>query len=241
MRRATMLLADYGADVIQVEEPGSSDGTRAWGPPWVGDECLLLLGEPQQAQHHRRSQNRRGTRWFAVWPHADVVIENFKVGGAKAGAGLRHAGGAQPAAGLLLHHRLRADGTVIASAQLRLHPGAGGIMSITGPGGRRAVQGRRGDCRHHGRPLCDGGDLAALHVANSGRSHYIDVALLGTQVAWLVNRAQLHLATGEPPALRQRTSRSIVPYETFATADGRIAVGMGTDGQYRSSASRQAP
>ena len=76
--------------------------------------------------------------------------------------------------------------------------------------------------------------LAALHErTQSGRGQYIDVALLDAQIAWLANVAQNYLATGETPARYGNAHPSIVPYETFPTRDGYIAVGVGTDAQYR--------
>jgi crotonobetainyl-CoA:carnitine CoA-transferase CaiB-like acyl-CoA transferase len=76
--------------------------------------------------------------------------------------------------------------------------------------------------------------LAALHErARSGRGQAIDVALLDSQIAWLANVAQNYLATGEAPARYGNAHPSIVPYESFPTADGFIAVGIGTDAQYR--------
>jgi crotonobetainyl-CoA:carnitine CoA-transferase CaiB-like acyl-CoA transferase len=80
----TMVLADYGADVIKVEEPGSGDGTRSWGPPWVGDQSAYFLA----ANRNKRSitvnlKHPAGldiVRRLAA--QSDVVIENFKVGGA---------------------------------------------------------------------------------------------------------------------------------------------------------------
>lgn len=76
--------------------------------------------------------------------------------------------------------------------------------------------------------------LAALHErAHSGKGQAIDVAMLDSQIAWLANVAQNYLATGKAPARYGNAHPSIVPYETFPTADGHIAVGIGTDAQYR--------
>jgi crotonobetainyl-CoA:carnitine CoA-transferase CaiB-like acyl-CoA transferase len=76
--------------------------------------------------------------------------------------------------------------------------------------------------------------LAALHErVRSGQGQLIDVALLDAQIAWLANVAQNYLATGEVPQRYGNAHASIVPYETFPTADGYIAVGIGTDEQYR--------
>ena len=234
----TMLLADYGADVIKVEEPGSGDGTRAWGPPWVGDESAYFFS----ANRNKRSitvdlKTDAGRALVCdLAARADVVIENFKVGGA-AKLGLDYATLAALNPRLVYcsitgygqtgPYRERAGYDFIIQAQ-------GGIMSITGP--------EEGEPYKVGVAIADitaglfatTAILAALHERErSGRGQYIDVALLDAQVAWLANVAHNYLATGDPPARYGNAHPSIVPYETFATADGRIAVGMGTDGQYR--------
>ncbi|MCB0021200.1 MAG: CoA transferase, partial [Anaerolineales bacterium] len=223
---------------IKVEEPGSGDGTRAWGPPWVGDESAYFFS----ANRNKRSitvdlKTDAGRALVCeLAARADVVIENFKVGGA-AKLGLDYATLAALNPRLVYcsitgygqtgPYRERAGYDFIIQAQ-------GGIMSITGP--------EEGEPYKVGVAIADitaglfatTAILAALHERErSGRGQYIDVALLDAQVAWLANVAHNYLATGEPPARYGNAHPSIVPYETFATADGRIAVGMGTDGQYR--------
>ena len=165
-----------------------------------------------------------------------MVIENFKVGGAaKLGLDYDTLSAINPRLvycsitgyGQTGPYRERAGYDFIIQAQ-------GGIMSITGP--------EEGEPYKVGVAIADitaglfatTAILAALHERErSGRGQSIDVALLDAQVAWLANVAHNYLATGEPPARYGNAHPSIVPYETFATADGRIAVGIGTDGQYR--------
>ncbi|MFO7634690.1 MAG: CoA transferase, partial [Caldilinea sp.] len=234
----TMVLADYGADVIKVEEPGSGDGTRAWGPPWVGEESAYFLS----ANRNKRSitvdlktpEGRQIVHELAV--HADVVIENFKVGGA-AKLGVEYATLAAINPRLVYcsitgygqsgPYRDRAGYDFIIQAQ-------GGIMSITGP--------EEGEPHKVGVAIADitaglfaaTAILAALHErTRSGKGQAIDVALLDSQIAWLANVAQNYLATGKPPPRYGNAHPSIVPYEIFPAADGHIAVGIGTDGQYR--------
>lgn len=234
----TMVLADYGADVIKVEEPGSGDGTRAWGPPWVGEESTYFLS----ANRNKRSitvdlktpEGRQIVHELAT--HADVVIENFKVGGA-AKLGVEYATLAAINPRLVYcsitgygqsgPYRDRAGYDFIIQAQ-------GGIMSITGP--------EEGEPHKVGVAIADitaglfaaTAILAALHErTRSGKGQAIDVALLDSQIAWLANVAQNCLATGKPPPRYGNAHPSIVPYEIFPAADGHIAVGIGTDGQYR--------
>ncbi len=234
----TMVLADYGADVIKVEEPGAGDGTRMWGPPWVGDESAYFLA----ANRNKRSitvdlKTAEGQQIIhELTLHADVVIENFKVGGA-ARLGIDYATLAAINPRLVYcsitgygqngPYKDRAGYDFVIQAQ-------GGVMSITGP--------ESGEPYKVGVAIADitaglfaaTAILAALHErAHSGKGQAIDVALLDSQIAWLANVAQNYLATGKAPARYGNAHPSIVPYETFPTADGHIAVGIGTDAQYR--------
>jgi formyl-CoA transferase len=234
----TMVLADYGADVIKVEAPGGGDGTRAWGPPWVGDQSAYFLA----ANRNKRSitvdlkapEGRQIIHELAV--HSDVVVENFKVGGAeKLGVDYTTLAAINPRLiycsitgyGQTGPYKDRAGYDFIIQAQ-------GGVMSITGP--------EDGEPYKVGVAIADitaglfaaTAILAALHERErSGKGQVIDVALFDAQLAWLANVAQNYLATGETPARYGNAHPSIVPYETFPTADGRIAVGIGTDAQFR--------
>jgi crotonobetainyl-CoA:carnitine CoA-transferase CaiB-like acyl-CoA transferase len=233
-----MVLADYGADVIKVEEPGAGDGTRAWGPPWVGDQSAYFLAANRNKRSItvdlKTSEGRQIIHELAA--HADVVIENFKVGGAaKLGIDYVSLAVLNPRLvycsitgyGQTGPYKERAGYDFIIQAQ-------GGVMSITGP--------EAGEPYKVGVAIADittglfaaSAILAALHErTRSGKGQAIDVALLDSQIAWLANVAQNYLATGEPPARYGNAHPSIVPYESFPTADGYIAVGIGTDGQYR--------
>jgi formyl-CoA transferase len=234
----TMLLADYGADVIKVEDPDGGDGTRSWGPPWVADQSAYFLAANRNKRsitvNLKTAAGQELVRRLA--DRSDVVIENFKVGGA-ARFGLDYAtlGARNPRLvycsitgyGQTGPYREQAGYDFVIQAQ-------GGIMSITGP--------EEGEPYKVGVAIADitaglfaaTGILAALHERTlSGRGQYIDVALLDAQIAWLANVAQNYLATGEAPARYGNAHPSIVPYETFPTHDGYIAVGVGTDAQYR--------
>ncbi|HSM57510.1 MAG TPA: CaiB/BaiF CoA-transferase family protein [Candidatus Sulfomarinibacteraceae bacterium] len=234
----TMLLADYGAEVIKVERPGRGDGTRAWGPPWIGEESAYFLS----ANRNKKSMtvNLKTVRGQAIVRalavQADVVIENFKPGTTER---LK-----------IDYERLSAEnpGLVYCSISgygqdgpYRDRPGydfmiqaQGGIMSITGP--------REGPPYKVGVAIVDvtaglyaaNAILTALHERQrSGRGQYIDVALFDSQLSWLVNVAQNYFATGEAPQRYGNAHPNIVPYESFATADGHIALAIGRDAQFR--------
>lgn len=234
----TMLLGDYGADVIKVEDPAGGDGTRSWGPPWVGDQSAYYLA----ANRNKRSitlnlKSAAGVeivkRLAAV---SDVVIENFKPGTAdRMGVGYASLSERNPR---IIYCSLTGYGQ---TGPYRDHPGydfviqaQGGIMSITGPA--------EGEPYKVGVAIADittglfaaTAILAALHEREqSGVGQQIDMALLDSQVAWLANIGQNYLATGEVPARYGNAHPSIVPYETLPAADGEIAVAVGTDEQYR--------
>lgn len=234
----TMLLADYGADVIKIEQPGSGDPTRAWGPPWLGDQSAYYL----TANRNKRglTLNLKSAAGQAVARRliaaADVVVENF-LPGALARWGLDYATLTADQPGLI-YCSITGYGQ---TGPYRDRPGydfmiqaEGGVMSITGPA--------NGEPHKVGVAIVDisaglfaaSAILAALHHRDrTGRGQHIDVALLDAQLGWLANVASNYLVGGEPPARYGNAHPNIVPYEAFPTADGYIAVGMGSDAQYR--------
>lgn len=234
----TMVLADYGADVVKVEEPGSGDGTRGWGPPWVGDQSAYFL----TANRNKRSltvdlkttAGQQIVQQLALC--SDVVVENFKVGdAARLGVDYATLAARNPR---LVYCSITGYGQTGPACEQAGYDfvvqAQGGIMSITGP--------VEGEACKVGVAIADitaglfaaTAILAALHErATSGRGQWIDIALLDAQIAWLANVAQNYLVTGEPPRRYGNAHPSIVPYETFATADGHLALAIGTDEQFR--------
>ena len=245
---AGQVLADLGAEVVKVERPGSGDDTRGWGPPFLKDEDGQDTGEAA----YYLSANR-GKRSIAVdmtdpdglavigklvgW--ADVVIENFKVGGL-AKYGLDYASLSADHPGLIYcsitgfgqtgPYRARAGYDVMIQAM-------GGLMSITG----RPDAAPGGGPQKAGVAIADISTglyaviaiLAALHHRDrTGQGQHIDLALLDTQVGWLANQNMNYLVTGASPARRGNAHPNIVPYQDFATADGAIIVAVGNDGQF---------
>jgi crotonobetainyl-CoA:carnitine CoA-transferase CaiB-like acyl-CoA transferase len=239
---ATMILADLGADVIKVEPP-EGDPTRGWGPPWVGEEgagtrtaayflavnrnkrsIRLDLRTAEGAEVLRRSLSR-----------ADVFVENLRPGSLErlgfGDAELRDL------ASDLVHLAITGYGT---SGPAATRPGydfviqaVGGLMSITGDGDADG-----GHPTKVGVAISDVvtglygviGILAALHARQGQR---VDVSLLGSTLAVLVNQAQNAWVGGRPPVRRGNAHPNIVPYETFATSDGEIAVAVGSERQWQ--------
>ena len=249
----TMLLADLGADVIKVEPP-EGDGTRAWGPPWVGAGRLAPDDPGVAAYYLAVNRNKRSIRLDLksepgrdvlrrLVGRADVLVENFRLGGFdRLGFDDATLADLNPA---LIHLAISGYGTTGPDAA---RPGydfviqaAAGLMSITGQtddaGGEPTKVGVAiGDVVTglHGTIAV----LAALAGRGrtgspaSGRGQRIDVSILESTLAILVNQAQNAFATGLAPGRRGNAHPNIVPYESFATADGAIAVAVGSERQW---------
>ncbi|HJP88078.1 MAG TPA: CoA transferase [Candidatus Limnocylindrales bacterium] len=247
----TMLLGDLGADVIKVEPP-EGDATRGWGPPWVGSEAD---GTRTATYYISVNRNKRSIRLDLskeagrevlrrLLRGSDVVVENHRVGGfAKLGFSDEVLHELNPN---LIHLAISGFGTRGPDAE---KPGydfviqaVGGLMSITGePDGRPmkvgvaisdVVSGLFGAVSVLAGLLGRERSGRALEAEDGGAGQRIDVSLLQATLAVLVNQAQAALATGQHPARRGNAHPSIVPYETFATADGEIAVGVGSERQW---------
>lgn len=246
----SQLLADLGADVVKVERPGCGDDTRAWGPPWVprddgsaSDESAYFVS----ANRNKRSltvdlgqpEGQRLVHDLAL--RADVLIENFKVGGlARYGLDFDSLKALNPR---LIYCSITGFGQTGPYAERPgydfLMQGMGGLMSITG----------RPDGEAGGGPLKVGvaltdvltglyatvAVLAALQRRQaSGEGQHIDLALLDVQVAALANQASNYLIGGQVPQRMGNAHPSIVPYQDFPTADGHMIVTVGNDGQFAS-------
>jgi formyl-CoA transferase len=242
-------LADLGADVIKIERPGLGDDTRAWGPPYAPD----LEGKPTGEAAYYLSANR-GKRSVTVdiahpdgqqllremVRDCDVVIENFKVGQLKR-YGLDYAS-LQAIKPDLVYCSITGfgqDGPYAHRAGYDfLIQGMGGLMSVTGE--RDELPG--GGPQKAGVALTDlmtgmyatVAILAALtHRDRTGAGQHIDMSLLDTQVAMLANVGSNYLNSGQRPKRWGNAHANIVPYQTFACADGHIIVAAGNDGQYQ--------
>lgn len=246
----TMLLADLGAEVVKVEPP-EGDGTRGWGPPWVGDEAAgtrtaaYFLAVNRNKRSIRLDLKREAGREVLrrLLQGSDVLVENFRVGGlARLGFGDDMLQALNPA---LVHLAISGFGPDGPDAR---KPGydfvvqaVGGLMSITGA------------------PDADGGGpvkvgvaisdivtglfgavsiLAALvgkggtGTATGASGQRIDVSLLESTLAVLVNQAQNAFVSGTAPGRLGNAHPNIVPYETFRTADGELALALGSERQW---------
>lgn len=237
----TMLLADLGADVIKIEQPGSGDGTRQWGPPWWGEAQDELSAYYLSINRNKRSltlnlkseAGRALARRLAS--RSAVLVENFKAGSmARFGLGYDDLRAENPA---LVYCSVTGFGQ---DGPYRDRPGydyviqaMSGLMSISGP--------VEGPPTKLGVAISDviaglfaaSAILAAVrHAERTGEGQYIDVALLDTSIAALVNVASNFLVSGQAPRRYGNQHPNIVPYQTFRAADGEFVLACGNDRQY---------
>ena len=239
-----MVLADLGADVVKVEPP-EGDATRGWGPPWVGD------GESRTAAYYLAvNRNKRSIRLDLrtaagrsvlrrLLASADVLVENGRPGAFdRFGFGDEALAEQNPR---LVHLAISGYGRTGPAA---VRPGydfvaqaVGGLMSITGPAGGPATK--------VGVAISDiaAGLFGAIGVLAAvigrtggdpatGGGQRVDVSLLGATLALLINQAQNAFVNGRAPGRGGNAHPNIVPYETFPTADGEIAVAVGSERQW---------
>jgi crotonobetainyl-CoA:carnitine CoA-transferase CaiB-like acyl-CoA transferase len=241
---ASQLLADYGADVIKVERPAGGDDTRAWGPPWLADDAGR--DTPDSAYYLSSNRNKRSicidlgepdgaNIARALARQSDVLLENFKVGTmTRFGLSCEDLRADNPG---LIFCSITAFGQTGSRAS---QPGydamiqaSGGLMSITGDAD--------GPPQKVGVAIADimagmyatTAVLAALVARGvSGEGQSIDVPLYDSQVAWLANQNMNFLIGGETPARMGSAHPNLVPYQSFATADGHLMLAVGNDRQF---------
>ena len=246
----TQILADLGADVIKVERPGVGDDTRQWGPPWLRD----TNGEETKESSYYLSINR-GKRSITVnigtddgaelirklAGHSDVVVENFKVG-SLAKKGLDY-DSLKKVRNDIIYASITGfgqDGPLAHKAGYDyLTQAMSGLMSITG----------RSDDEPGGGPMRAGvavtdqatgfyatiGILAALHHRErTGEGQHVDVSLLDSGVAFLINQGLSYLVSGTSPGRTGEWHPSLAPYQPFDASDGRVVIAVGNDGQFAS-------
>ena len=243
---ATQLLADLGAEVIKVEKPGSGDDTRHWGPPWHehGSEKVAAYylaanrGKRSVAIDFGTADGATLVRRMAA--DADVLVENFKVGGlAKFGLDARSLRAAHPR---LIYASITGFGQDGPYAQRAgydyIIQGMGGLMSLTGlpdgePGGGPMRVGVAVADLFTGL-YTSNAILAALYRrAETGEGATIDLALFDTQLAMLANQASNTLVSGRDPGRQGAGHPNIVPYQPFAASDQPVIVAVGNDAQFR--------
>ena len=244
---STQNLADLGADVIKVERPGVGDDTRSWGPPFVS----RTEGNAQDAAYFFcANRNKRSLTLdfttekgrdilFKLIAQADVLIENYKVGGLKKyGLDYDSLSRINPC---LIYCSITGFGQDGPYADRpgydALVQAMGGLMSIKGepdevPGGGPQKVGVAVVDILTGLYATNAILAALLHRAKSDQGQHIDIALLDVQVATLANQAGNYLLSGCVPQRMGSAHPSIVPYQPFACADGHVMLAIGNDSQF---------
>ncbi len=234
----TMLLADMGARVIKVEQPGKGDDTRGWGPPFLEGESAYFLSINRNKESvtldFKTPEGRRVLDRLIA--KSDVVVENFRPG-TLAKLGLDYASVA-PAHPRLIYCSISGFGQ---TGPRRSEPGydaviqaEGGLMSITG-----AADGppfRLGVAIADivtGMFAAQGVLLALLERERSGRGQAVDIGMLDSVAALLTYQAAIYFATGSAPGRMGNRHPTIVPYETLPASDGEFVVAVGNDGLWR--------
>jgi crotonobetainyl-CoA:carnitine CoA-transferase CaiB-like acyl-CoA transferase len=231
---ATMMLADLGADVIKVEQPGSGDETRAWGPPFADGDATYFLAVNRNKRSVTVDLRRDTERVRSLVRTADVLVENFRPG-TMAGFGLSYEDVR------VLNPRLvycsvsgfgSGDGAALPGYDLLLQA-VGGLMSVTGPAPGQPVK--------TGVALVD--VLTGLHAAvgilaalrereTSGEGQLVEVNLLSCLLSSMVNQSAGYTMGGVVPGIMGNRHPSIAPYEVFATADVPMVLAVGNDRQF---------
>ena len=235
----TMLLADMGARVIKIEQPGRGDDTRGWGPPFLGTESAYFLSINRNKESLTLDLKNDDGRalLLRLLERADVLVENFRPGT------MRRLGLDYDAV------RVRYPALIYCSISgfgqtgpRRDHPGYDAVMQ--GEGGLMSITGEQ-----HGPPLrlgvaisdivsgmfaAQGITMALLARAKTGRGQHVDVGMLDATAALLTYQAAIYFATGTSPTRLGNRHPTIVPYETFPAADGDLVIAVGNDQIWRS-------
>lgn len=241
---AGQMLADLGADVIKVENPDGGDDTRQWGPPFVegADGENLSAAYYHSANRGKRSitadlKSEEGQSLVRrLVATADVLIENFKLGGlVKYGLDYESLKAINPR---LVYCSITGFGQTGPYANLAgydyIVQGMSGFMSITGePDGQPMKAGVAIADIFTGIYAVAAIEAALIHALKTDEGQLIDMALLDVQSAVLANQNMNYLVSGRAPVRLGNAHPNISPYEVVPTADGYLILAVGNDGQFR--------
>lgn len=234
----TMLLADMGARVIKIELPGRGDDTRAWGPPFVGTESAYFLSINRNKESLTLDFKHPAGRRILdrLLERADVLVENFRPGTLdRLGLGYSAIASHDPR---LIYCSISGYGHTGPKRDLPGYDAVlqaeGGLMSITGAddGPPFRVGVAIADIVS-GTFAAQGVTLALFARERTGRGQHVDVGMLDSVAALLTYQAAIYFATDNVPGRIGNRHPTIVPYETFETADGYVVIAVGNDAQWR--------
>ena len=231
----TLMLGDYGADVIKIEIPGAGDDTRHWGPPFVGEESAYFLS----INRNKRSltlnfKDPEAIKIFLQLANdADVIVENFTPGVmARFGLDYETVKSVNPK---IVYCSISGFGQTgpyqSRPAYDQIMQGISGIMSITGePDGEPQKVGIAVTDIGAGMWSAFAVMTAIFHREQKGEGQYIDISMMDAQVAWLTYQAATYFANEEPPKRLGAAHPTLVPYQAFMCEDGKyINVAVGSE------------
>jgi crotonobetainyl-CoA:carnitine CoA-transferase CaiB-like acyl-CoA transferase len=241
---AGQVLADLGAEVIKVERPGEGDDTRGWGPPFVHDTDGSVWGA---AYFHATNRGKSSVCLDMATPEgqasirqlaaaADVVIENFKVGGLKKyGLDYDNLKAINPRLVYVSITGFGQDGPYAHRAGYDyIIQGMSGLMDITGEPHREPQKVGVAVVDLFTGVYASTAILAALRQRDmTGEGSHIDMALMDCAVAMLANQAMNYLTSGISPSRLGNAHPNIAPYQVFQVKDGHVIVAVGNDHQFR--------
>ena len=229
----TLMLGDYGADVIKIELPGAGDDTRHWGPPFIGEESAYFLSINRNKRSLTLNFKEEQAReiFLQLVAQSDVVVENFTPGVmGRLGLEYETVKQANPNIIYCSISGFGQDGPYQSRpAYDQIMQGISGLMSITGELG--------GEPQKVGVAVTDIGSgmwaafavMSALHHRSQhGEGQYIDISMLDAQIAWLTYQAAYYFAYDRPPQRLGAAHPTLVPYQAFMCQDGKylnVAVG----------------
>jgi formyl-CoA transferase/CoA:oxalate CoA-transferase len=235
----TLMLGDYGADVIKIELPGTGDDTRQWGPPFIGPEMVKESAYFLSINRNKRSltlnfkEPQAQEIFLKLAQGADVVVENFTPGvTARLGVDFPTVRRVNPKIVYCSISGFGQDGPYrTRPAYDQIVQGASGVMSVTGEA--------NGDPVKVGVAIADIGSgmwaafaiMSALYHREGqghGQGQYIDISMLDAQVAWLTYQAGNYFGNGWSPRRLGTAHSNLVPYQAFMCQDGKylnVAVG----------------
>ena len=242
---ATQLLGDLWAEVIKIENPlTDGDDTRAWGPPYVTDAegnqtdlsaYFMAANRNKQSVAVDISSVLGQTQVKLLAAKADIIVENFKPGSLdKYGLDYRSMLEAFPH---LIYCSISGFGQTGPNAAKPgydlMAQGYGGTMSLTGAPEGEPMKVGVGVADVMCGMYATVGILAALrHRDQTGEGQHIDIALVDTQVAWLVNEGVNYLTSGKVPDRLGNGHPNIAPYQVFRASDGDVIIAVGNDTQF---------
>ncbi len=234
---ASTLLGDYGAEIIKIE-PIDGDIARRWGPPFYGDESAYFVNLNRNKKSVAIDLKHPDGKalFFRLLDGADVVLENLRVGAvARLGIDYARARERQPGIVYCSISGFGQDGPYCDRAALDLVVQAeSGMISVTGEPGGRGVRAGVSIADITAGMYAAFGVLAALHArAATGRGQFIDVSMLEGQLGILSGMIGAYLADGIVPGPLGTAYGPLLPYQTFRTRTGDIAIGVSSDKLWR--------